>query len=167
MHTHACMCEDLALCGDGMRCNLSLLAYVEPFSLAAESAGRTKTLIPRVILEEGAERSYPTVVWVCVGMGVNLGEGGGGEIFVGECGGELECVVVGVCVGVGVGVGMRVPMVSGTSVGQLVPFCGVNVASGVTGMATGGGFWVLVIWSSHTSPWTEMSLNSLRPRSER
>ena len=38
-------------------------------------------------------------------------------------------MVVGVCVGVGVGVGMRVPKVSRTSVGQLVPFCGVNVVS--------------------------------------
>jgi hypothetical protein len=48
-------------------------------------------------------------------------------------------------VGLDVGVGMRVPVVSGTSVGQLVPFCGVNVSSGVTGVATGqvvvSGFW--------------------------
>ncbi len=54
-------------------------------------------------------------------------------------------MVAGVCVSVGVGVDVRVPMVSGTSVGQLVPLCGVNVASGVTGMATDGGFWVVVV----------------------
>ncbi len=104
---------------------------------------------------------------MCVGMGVHTGESGGGGVFVGECGGELGGVVVGVCVGVGVGVGKRVPMISGTSVGQLVPFCGVNIASGVTGMATGGGFWVLVVWSSDTSSWAETSLNPLRPRSAR
>ena len=49
--------------------------------------------------------------------GVSKGEGGGGGIFVGECGGEVGGVVVGVCVGVSVGVGMRVPVVPGTSVG--------------------------------------------------
>ena len=75
-------------------------------------------------------------------MGVSTGEGGGGRIFFGECGGELGGVVVGVCLSVGVGVGMRVPVVPGTSVGQLVPFCGVNIAPGITGMATGVGFWV-------------------------
>ncbi len=81
---------------------------------------------------------------MCVGMGVSTGESGGGGMFVGECGGEFG--------GVGVGVGMRVPVVSRTSVGQLGPFCGVNVASGITGMATGGGFWALVVWSPHTPP---------------
>jgi hypothetical protein len=60
-------------------------------------------------------------------------------------------------VSVGVGMGMRVPMVPGTNIRQLVPFCGVNVAPGITGMATGGGFWVLVVWSSHTPPWAEIS----------
>ncbi len=84
-------------------------------------------------------------VWVCLGMHVSTGEEGGGRILVDECGGELGDMVAGVCVGVGVGVGMRVPMVSGTSVGQLLPFCDLNVASGVTGMATDGGFWVLVV----------------------
>ncbi len=91
-------------------------------------------------------------VYGCVWAWVCTGEGGGGGIFVGECGKEVGGMVVGVCVGVGVGVGMRVPVVSGTSVGQLVPFCGVNVAPGVQGMPTGGGFWVLVVWSSHTPP---------------
>ncbi len=57
-------------------------------------------------------------------MGVSKREGGGGGIFVGlmfdgECGRELRGVIVGVCVGVGIGMGMRVPVVPGTSVGQL------------------------------------------------
>ncbi len=60
-------------------------------------------------------------------------------------------MVVGIFVGVSVEVVMRVEVL-GTSVGQLVPFCGVNVASGVMGMATEGSFWVRVVWSSHTSP---------------
>jgi hypothetical protein len=64
-------------------------------------------------------------------------------------------------------VGMRVPAVPGTSVGQLVPFCGVNVAPGITGMETDGGFWVLVVWSSHTPPWAEVSLDAVWPRSAR
>ena len=106
-------------------------------------------------------------VWVCVGMGVSTGEGGGGGIFFVECGVEFGGVVVRVCVGVDVGVGMRVPVVPGARFGGLVPFCGVNVTPGVTGMAAGGGFWVLVVSSSHTPPWTEMFLNSLRPRSAR
>ena len=76
-------------------------------------------------------------------------------------------MVAEVCVGVVVGVGMRVPVVPGTSVGELVPFCEVNIASGITGMATGGGFWVLVVYSSHTPPWAEVSLDHLRPRSDR
>ena len=42
---------------------------------------------------------------VCVSVGVNKAEGGGGGIFVGECCGEFGGVVVKVCVGVGVGVG--------------------------------------------------------------
>ena len=104
---------------------------------------------------------------MCVGMGVKTEEGGGGGILVGECGGELGGVVVGVCVGVGVGVGVRAPMVSGTSVGQLVQFCEVNVASGVTDIATGGGFWVVAVWSSHTTPWAEICLDLFRPRSAR
>ena len=57
-----------------------------------------------------------------------------------------------VWVWVGVGVGMRVHVVPGTSIGKLVLFCGVNIAPGITGMVTGGGFWVLVVWSSHTPP---------------
>ncbi len=40
---------------------------------------------------------------MCVGMRVSTGEGGGGGVFVGECGGELGGVVVGVCAGVGRG----------------------------------------------------------------
>ena len=99
-------------------------------------------------------------VWVCVVMHECEREGGGGGMIFDDCGGELGGVAAGVCVGVGVGVGMRVPVVSETSVGQLVPFCGVDVVSGVTGMATGRGFWVLVVWSSHNPPWVEMSLNS-------
>ena len=90
--------------------------------------------------------------WVGVGMGVSTGEGGGGGIFFGECGGELRSVVVGVCVGVDVRMGMRVPVVPGARVGGLVLFCGVNIAPGVTGMAAGGNFWVVVVWSSHTTP---------------
>ncbi len=90
-----------------------------------------------------------------VGMSVGMGEGGDSGIFVGECGGELGGVVVGVCVGVDVRVGIRVPVVPGARVGGLVPFCGVNVAPGVTGMAAGGGFCDLVVWSSHTPPWAE------------
>jgi hypothetical protein len=55
-------------------------------------------------------------------------------------------VVAGVCFGLGIGVGMRVRMVPGISVGQLVPFFEVNVAPGITSMATGlTGFWVLVV----------------------
>jgi hypothetical protein len=76
-------------------------------------------------------------------------------------------VAVRVCVSVDLGVGMRVPMVPGARVGVLVPFCGVNVAPGVTGVAAGVGFWVLVVWSSHTPTWAEMFLNPLRPRSAR
>ena len=57
--------------------------------------------------------------------------------------------------GVGVWVDMRVLVVQGARVGGLVPFCGVNFASGVTGMAAGGGFWVVVVWSSHATPWAE------------
>ena len=72
-------------------------------------------------------------------MGVSNGEGGGGGIFVGECCGEVGGVVVGVCVSADVGVGMRVPVVPGARIGELVPFCGVTVATGVTGMAAGGG----------------------------
>ena len=72
-------------------------------------------------------------------MGVSNGEGGGGGIFVGECGGEVGGVVVGVCVSVDVGVSMRVPVVQGARIGELRPFCVVNVAPGVTGMAAGGG----------------------------
>ena len=102
---------------------------------------------------------------MCVGMGVSTGEGGGGGIFVGECGGELGRVVVGVCVGVDVEVGMRVPVVPEARFGGLVPFCGVNGAPGVTGMAASGGFWVLMVWSSHTPPWAETSLNPFWPRS--
>ena len=83
--------------------------------------------------------------WVCVGIGVSTGEGGGGGIFVGECCRELGGVVVGVCVGVDIRVGMRVPVVPGARVGGLVSFCGVNVAPIVTGMAAGGGFWVVVV----------------------
>ena len=49
-------------------------------------------------------------------------------------------VVVGVCVGVDVRVGMRVLVVPGARVGGLVPFCGVDIAPGVTGIAAGGGF---------------------------
>ena len=74
-----------------------------------------------------------------MGMGVSNGEGGGGGIFVGECCGEVGGVVVGVCVSADVGVGMRVPVVPGAIIRELVPFCGVNVATGVTGMAAGGG----------------------------
>ncbi len=81
-------------------------------------------------------------------MGVRTGKCGGGGIFVGECGGELGGMVVGVCVGVNVGVGMRVPVVPGARVGVLVPFCGVNVAPGGTGVAGDGVFWVLVVWST-------------------
>ena len=90
---------------------------------------------------------------MCVSMDVSTGEGGCGGIFVGECGGELGGVVVGVRVGVGVGVGMRVPVVPGARVAGLVPFFGVNIAPSVTGMAAGGVFWVVVVWSSHTTPW--------------
>ena len=104
---------------------------------------------------------------MCVGMGLSTGEGRGGGIFVGKCGREFGGVIVGICVGVGVGVGMRVPVVSGTSVGQLVLFSGVNIVPDITGMATGGGFRVLVIWSSHTPPWAEMSLDPSRPRTAR
>ncbi len=93
-------------------------------------------------------------------MDVSTGEGGGGGIFVGEGVRELGGVVVGVCVGADVGEGMRVPVIPGARVGAvLVPFCGLNLASGITGMAAGGSFWVLVVWSSHTTPWAEMSLN--------
>ena len=106
-------------------------------------------------------------VLVCVDIGMRKGEGGICWTFSGECGGELEGVVVGVCVGVGVGMGVRVPMVSETRGGQLVTFCGVNVASGITGMATGGGFWVLVVWSSHTLSWAQTSLDPPGPRSAR
>jgi hypothetical protein len=86
-------------------------------------------------------------VCVCVGMGVSKGEGGGGGIFLslifdGECGREVGGVLVGVYECVGVGMGMRVLVVPGTSVGQLVPFGGVNVAPGIRGMAAGG--WVCV-----------------------
>ena len=105
--------------------------------------------------------------WVCVGMGVSKGDGGGGGIFVDECDGVLAGVVVGVFVSMGVGMGMRMPVVPGANVEQLVPFCGVNVAPGVTGMATGGGFRVLVVWSFHTPPWAETSLDPPRPRSAR
>ena len=101
------------------------------------------------------------------GPGCMYGRGGGCGIFVGECGGELGGVVVGVCVEVEVGVGMRVPVVPGARVRGLVPFCGMNIAPGVTGMAAGGGFWVLVVWSSHTPPWAEFFLNLFRPRSAR
>ena len=106
-------------------------------------------------------------VWVYVGLSVSTGEGGGGGIFVGKFGADFGGLVVEICVGVRVGVGMRVPVVRGTSVGQLVPFCEVNVASGITVMAISGGFWVLVFWSSYTPPWTEMSLDPVRPRSAR
>ncbi len=41
---------------------------------------------------------------VCGHERVNKGEGGGGWIFVKQCGGEVGGVIVGVCVGVGVGV---------------------------------------------------------------
>ena len=74
-----------------------------------------------------------------MGMGVSLGEGGGGGIFVGECGGEVGGVVVGVWVSVDVGVGMRVPVVPGARIGELVPFCWVSVATAVTGVAAGLG----------------------------
>ena len=74
-------------------------------------------------------------------------------------------MVVEVCVGEDVGVGMHVPVVPRAKVRGLVPFCGVNVAPCVTGMAAGGGFWVVVVWSSHTNPWAEMCLDPLRPRS--
>ncbi len=76
-------------------------------------------------------------------------------------------MVVGVCVVADVGLDMRVPVVPRAIVGGLVPFCGVSVAPGVTGMAAGGGFWVLVGWSSHTPPWAEMFPNPFRPRSAR
>ena len=60
---------------------------------------------------------------------------------------------------------MRTLIVPGTSFGQLVPFCGMNVAPGITGMATGGGFWVLVVWTSNTTPWAEVSLDCVPSRS--
>ncbi len=104
---------------------------------------------------------------MCVGMGVSTGEGGGGGIFVGECGGDIGGAVVGISVVVGVGLSMLMPVVSGTGVGQLIPFGGVNVVSGITGVATGGGFWVLMVLSSHTPSWAEVSLNPLRPKSAR
>ncbi len=50
----------------------------------------------------------------------------------------------------------------GTSVGQLVLFYEVNVAPGITGMATGGGFWVLVVWSSHSHSWAEVGSPSAK-----
>ncbi len=42
-------------------------------------------------------------VLVCVDIGMRKGEGGICWTFSGECGGELEGVVVGICVGVGRG----------------------------------------------------------------
>ena len=103
---------------------------------------------------------------VC-GHGCKYGRGGGGGIFVGECGGELGGVVVGVCVGLDVGVGIRVPVVPGARVGGPVPFCGVNIAPSVTGMAAGGGFLALVVWSSQSPPRAEFFLDPPGPRSAR
>ncbi len=40
---------------------------------------------------------------------------------------------------VDIGVSMRVPVVLGARVGELVPYCGVNVSPGVKGMAAGWG----------------------------
>ena len=42
------------------------------------------------------------------------------------------------------------PVVLEASVGQLVPFCEVDIAPGITDMATGGGFWVFVLIFSHS-----------------
>ena len=76
-------------------------------------------------------------------------------------------MVVEVCVRVDVRVGMREPVVPGARVGGLVPFCEVNAAPGVTGMAAGGVFWVVVVWSFYITPRAETGLDPFRPRSAR
>ncbi len=75
---------------------------------------------------------------------MDAGEGRGGGIFVGECGGEIGGAVVGIFVVVGVGMGMRMSVVSGTSVGELLPFGCVSVVSSISGMAkeTSGVSWL-------------------------
>ena len=72
---------------------------------------------------------------VCGHVDVSTKEGGSGGIFVGEYAGKIGGAVVRISVVVGVVISVRMPVLSGTSVGQLVPFSGVNVVSGMT---TGG-----------------------------
>ncbi len=76
-------------------------------------------------------------------------------------------MVAGVSVGVDAGLGMRGPWYQGPVSDSWFYSAELDAALGITGMATGGGLSVLVVWTSHTSPFAKMSLDPPRPRSAR